>query len=835
MLDDDKNPLLQELARLQAQFDAVMACETAGAPLDMAALRALYEQFQQFAGKVTRSVRRYDRILAHSDRRERKEYDALLAHTEELEARVAERTKALAIAKEEADAANRSKSEFLANMSHEIRTPMNAIMGLGQLAMMTDLSPKQADYLTKINRSAETLLAIINDILDFSKIEAGKLDMEAIPFSLDEVLDHISNLVAFKANEKGLEFLIAVDPTLPQQLIGDPLRLGQVLINLTNNALKFTETGEIVVQVGCRSRRPDQVTLNFSVRDSGIGMAPEQCSKLFRAFSQADGSTTRKYGGTGLGLTISKRLVEMMGGEIGVDSAVGVGSTFHFTANFGLVDGQAEGAAVALPDDLGDLRLLMVDDNRTACEVISSCVRNCGIDCRWVSCGEEVLVAVAEAEAAGEPYDLLLIDWQMKGMDGVELARRMVEQPLKAPPRMIALAAYGQEITSDGESLPLAAMMTKPLTHRALVEAVMRAFGRGEAAQAQGHETLAVDDKVRGAHLLLVDDNEINQQVAKELLNKIGIQVSVAGNGREAIEAVKQTAFDGILMDLQMPVMGGLEATKILRQQRLFADKPIIAMTANVMAGDREACMAAGMNDHIGKPIEIEELLATLNRWVVAAQPQVMEASGDAAAGASHDEAADALPAALPGVDMALGLRRMAGDRQLYAKVLDKFCDSQADVVAQIEAALAAGDREGAVRIAHTLKGLAGNIGAVGLQEAALVLERTLRESGDALLPECYQHLEAQLSPLLDALHAVCLQRQVARPAAEASEVCQAQMQKDLSRLQTLLEEDDAEAVQQLRTIRANDPSLPLEPVERALAIYDFEAALSELQALLDR
>ncbi len=547
-------------------------------------------------------------------------------------------------AKQTAEDATRAKGDFLANMSHEIRTPMNAVIGMAHLALKTDLTRKQRDYLSKIQSSANALLGIINDILDFSKIEAGKLDMETVDFSLDEVLDNLANLVTVKAGEKeDLEVLFAIAADVPRQLVGDALRLGQVLINLSNNAVKFTDGGEIVVSTEMVEGDADRVTLKFSVSDTGIGMTEEQMAKLFQSFTQADTSTTRKYGGTGLGLTISKRLVEMMGGKIGVQSDPGRGTTFSFTAVFGR-GREKETSRPALPPDMHGLKVLVVDDNATSREIFREMLESFTFEVILAASGEEGL---AEVQSAGQshPFDLVIMDWKLPGMDGLESSRRIrAHSDPGRMPAIVLVTAYGrEEIMTKAAQAELDGFLLKPVSPSTLFDTIMQAFGREGSRKLQpGRRQIKAGEnlqQIRGAHVLLVEDNEINQQVAREILTGAGFKVSIANNGLEGVNLVKENVYDAVLMDVQMPVMDGYTATKEIRKweggmrnaeggmrnkidedsdfksqipnpksqienqasslQPLTSNIPIIAMTAHAMTGDYEKSLEAGMVDHV--------------------------------------------------------------------------------------------------------------------------------------------------------------------------------------------------------------------------------------------
>jgi two-component system sensor histidine kinase/response regulator len=629
-------------------------------------------------------------------------------------------------AKSIAEDAAKTKADFLANMSHEIRTPMNAVIGMAHLCLKTGLDAKQRDYVSKIHNAGTSLLGIINDILDFSKIEAGKLDMEHVPFDLDAVMGNLSTVVAQKVHDKGLELLFDISPDIPPVLIGDSLRIGQILTNLLSNSVKFTEKGEIRLLGEEIERTGDKIKLRFTVQDTGIGMTKEQAGKLFKAFSQADTSTTRKYGGTGLGLTISKRLVEMMGGDIWVESEPGKGSSFIFTGWFGVGDATKR---KIVPEKLTHLRVLVVDDNASAREVMADLLKVVDAETDLASSGEEAIGAIRQMDESA-PYDVVFMDWRMPGLDGIEAARRIkADGSLKNQPAIVIVTAFGrEEVRQESDEAGLDGFLVKPVNQSTLIDTLVEIFAP-EQRELTSSSSDGVSWDLSGLKVLLTEDNEINQQIAIELMEGVGVTVDVASNGRIAVEKMLACEgagpYDIILMDLQMPEMDGYQATAKLRSESRFNEVPIVAMTAHAMAEERDRCLAAGMNGHVTKPIDPDTLFRTLAGYH----------KGDAALVKKHGPAKPkeemTLPS-IPGINMAEGLKRVAGNGRLFISLLKSFAEQQAGADKGVRAALAAKDSELAKRAAHTVKGVAANLGIEALQKAASELERAIIDGDSA-------------------------------------------------------------------------------------------------------
>jgi PAS domain S-box-containing protein len=755
-------------------------------------------------------------------------------------------------AREAAEDAMRTKADFLANMSHEIRTPMNAILGMTYLVLKTRLNSMQKDYLGKIQQSGQHLLGIINDILDFSKIEAGKLAVEHIEFNLERVLENVSNLLAEKVATKGLELVVNIAQNVPVNLVGDPLRIGQILINYTNNAEKFTERGEITILVELREEEGEEVVLCFAVRDTGIGLNEEQRVRLFQGFSQADTSTTRKYGGTGLGLAISKSLAELMGGTVGVDSEPGRGSTFWFT-----IRAKRSGKKrrpLVLSHELVGCRVLVVDDNENARAVVRDVLQGMKLEVSEAASGFAAPEMCRYAITAGKPFQIVILDWQMSGMDGIETARRLRQEFGKECPHLLMMTAYGREEVMHGANeAGIENVFIKPVSPSLLFDTIVRTLD-GEQSEhgereAAGNNSLEHDHPglkaIMGARILLVEDNELNQQVATGILDMSSFQVDVASNGKEALDRIRKApferAYDLVLMDVQMPVMDGMEATRQLRGQGFTP--PIIALTANVMQGDRERYLEIGMNDYLAKPIEPDKLWKVLCRWIrprdnLGRQIVTTQEAAAAPSSASEDDVVDSL-VAIPGLDVEGGLRRVLNKVSLYRRLLEKFASDHADDPAKIRAAI--GDRTLFVRLSHTLKGVASNVGAVEVQAAAARLEARGKEAANEKMSDDEEALQPLIASL-EACHAPLIQRLCEvltraaagkSPAGGAAAVDLKRLPPIVQRLTTMLEDNDSEAGDLLQTeqeLLQQGLQGVFGDLKEAIEHFDFDKALEILR-----
>lgn len=642
-----------------------------------------------------------------------------------------------------AEAANLAKSDFLANMSHEIRTPINAIVGMANLALKTQLTDKQKRYIKVIDSSSQALLGVINDILDFSKIEANKLTIERIPFDLDEVLGTLADMFAYKAYDKGLEFIINLPANIPTMLIGDPLRLQQVLINLVSNAIKFTDDGEINVSCTLLDRNNDKVWLRIEVKDTGIGMTAEQSAKLFQAFTQADTSTTRKYGGTGLGLTISRRLVKLMQGDMGVSSSANQGSNFFIELVMPLQESQDQSHHQLLMGQLNGVRVLAVDDNTSTREMLKETLRSYSMDAYTCHSAEQALEVLKHAAAEQQPFQLMLIDWRLPGMDGLKLVERIKQKfPAEQQPKMIlATGYYAEELAEKARQVGTDDFITKPYTTATLARVMTGVmFGHRKKVHEEAPASM-LPEALQGAPLLVVEDNEINQHVAREMLTGHGFNVSIAENGEVAVAMVQEHQYALVLMDIQMPVMDGYQAAEQIRQFFSYQQLPILAMTANAMSGDAERSLAAGMQGHIPKPIDEVLLLSQIAKWAI---PGPYDKSQAAAEKAPEKNENRRYPQ-IRGINLEQALSRINHNVELYIKLLDHLVQSYRGSAVTVSEFISRGQHDDARRYFHSLKGAAANLGLLALADKAAHLEQAVVERDVGLIADQISGLEGLL------------------------------------------------------------------------------------------
>lgn len=738
-----------------------------------------------------------------------------------------ERFSQIETAKRAAEEATKTKSAFLANMSHEIRTPMNAIIGMTHLALSNAIDAKQKNYLNKIDTAAKNLLGIINDILDFSKIESGKMSFEEIPFNLEDVLENVSSLNILKIQNKGLELLFDMDAALPTLLLGDPLRIEQILTNLVSNAVKFTEKGEIKIQIKLIAKNATECVLEFDVSDTGIGLSQEQQQKLFQAFSQADSSTTRQYGGTGLGLTISKYLVEQMDGNIWVKSVYGEGSTFGFKIRLKLQEKQKEFLHIKnnhLP------KVLIVDDNDAAREILESMLRSLKFEVATASGGEEAIEMLQVAQREASPYELVLIDWMMPKLDGVDTIKMIKEDALLTPlPTFIMVTAYDKdEMMQKAKGLQIEGFITKPVTPSSLFDTIINSSHVIAPPKQEEYKNVSHTDAqtlLKGAYVLLVEDNALNQEFAMEVLEKIGILVDVASNGKEAYEMAKNINYDGILMDCQMPIMDGYEATKLIRQSSSYPDVPILALSANAMESDRKLSLESGMNDHVSKPIDVRVLFETMAKWITPQHKPSQQDTYESSAKAQNE-----LDFKISGLDLKNALERAGGDVAFLQKMLKRFAQTQGIWIEEIDKLLAQEQREDARRETHTLKGLAGNIGAMTLFNLTKEIEEKLKstdeQSAKLLIPLAKEELSSVIKNITDFFADTIEEKQEHHTLVGAQ---REELKHDIKNVVTLLDEYDAEALGGIEKIAPLLEDLGFAKEAQALLeainAYEFETA----------
>ena len=729
-------------------------------------------------------------------------------------------------ARDRAEAASRAKSEFVANMSHEIRTPMNAITGLARLLEEAPLERRERSYVNKIQLATQSLLGVVNDVLDFSKIEVGQLRLEQAPFKLEQLLAGTSVLVANSAWDKGVEPVFDISPTLPLEVIGDVMRLQQVLLNLLSNAIKFTERGEVVLSVRQTEASAARVTLEFTVRDTGIGITPEQQLHMFDAFSQGDSSTSRRYGGTGLGLAIARRLSDLMGGVISVQSALGAGSLFRFLCPFQLPPVPAQ---LEYPPELQGLDVLIVDDNASVRQSLAQAAQAMSWTTWTAASAAEALRTLRELDARGARLDLMVLDSAMPEVDGIGMLVEARSNARLALPKVIMMASErsSEDLLPLADSLQIDAVLPKPLTPQLLRTAALTALtGARQAASMANHTPLS--GRLAGMRVLLVEDNEINQEMARYILLHCGALVEVASNGEIAVDLLRDDArrFDAVLMDLQMPVMDGYHATETIRAMGLRA-LPIIAMTANAMQEDRKRALDAGVDAHVAKPIDVDELIATLTR-LAPLHPEL------AAAQQAAGPASDGRPSRLPGIDLDAALRRVAGNYAAFVGLLKRFENSQGDAVHEVRELMARNKRYAATQVLHRLKGVAANLGATDVARLSAQAETALAEGQESSAAALLLSLEQAMAVVTSAA------RELPSPVAAHSVDAKphANMPQALGDLLSLLKSSNMKA---LAAFKALSPALEqrcpdlLPTLAEAIETLDFATAESMVQEMLKR
>lgn len=708
--------------------------------------------------------------------------------------------------REAAEAASRAKSKFLAHMSHEIRTPINAVIGLSHLTLQTDLTARQQDYLEKISQSTQLLLGIINDLLDFSKVEAGMLKLEEVSFDLNEVLDNMAVIVSMGAGKKDLEIIFQHDSQLPGKMIGDPIRLGQVLTNLTTNAVKFTNEGEIIITTTLIYQNDKTTRVGFSVKDTGIGIHQEELDTIFQPFHQIDDSFSRRYEGSGLGLPISKQLVELMGGTLKAKSVFGKGSQFYFDTIFGLAEDGAESERFLFADDVRITQVLLVDDNTTARDVLRSMLEDFGLSVEATASGEHAIELVKQRiERSLTPYDLVLLDWNIQGLSGLETTSNIMAIPEmeKVPIILLTPSCKLQELKEAAQKIRSTTFLTKPVLQVHLFDAILEAVGHRKnttehSKRSTGRELREIN-AIAGKKILVVEDNPINRQVLSEILERFGMVVEAAENGLEAVELVKENLYDLVLMDIQMPELDGLEATRILRNYG-FSDLPIVAITAHAMTNDHEKSVEAGMNDHLSKPVDPKELATVLLQWIPADNTK-----NPALLTPENMGCNDTNPITLPEIeelDSSSGLLFSGDSPELYLKLLKEFVKIHSNDASSLRTLYAAGKKTESVRLAHSIKGAAASLGAKALSEASYALELQLQREDPKKIEESFAHFKEKLQRLCHNLNNYFAES-VSKPGKEtirqaASAISPEVILEQFDNLAVLLVEGNSRAVSAL-------------------------------------
>ncbi|MCP4753698.1 MAG: response regulator [Proteobacteria bacterium] len=814
------------------------------------------EKWIDVAGGLTELNDRPTGILSFIDITEKKKAEKdLQTINRELEQRVEERTLELKRtnielleAKETADAATLAKSNFLANMSHEIRTPMNGVIVAADLALSEKVSPKVKHFIKIIQTSGYSLMGVINDILDFSKVEAGKLDLEARPFLLNEVLDDAVAMFVNKAGDKEIELLLDIDPVIPNALVGDQLRIRQILTNLLSNAFKFTKKSGIITvgikEAGTQPTRQDQVRLNFYVKDTGVGLTKDQQSRLFQPFTQADTSTTRQYGGTGLGLSICKRLTDMMDGKIWVESEPEKGSTFQFTLLLKKQPLEKEPTLV-VPQDLQNLTILVVDDNGESRRLLSRQLQHLGFQAESASSARQAVDVLRTDHERERPFDLILMDWKMPEMDGIEAVRR-IRRDLNLNTPIVLMSVFGLETEPiNAQEEKIDGLLSKPVGFWSLFYTVLDVFGQAEPyGRKTGINipayTSLYKNHVRGMRILVAEDNPTNQDIALAILENVGISVQIANNGREAVTAVQDTPFDAVLMDIQMPEMDGYEATRIIRNDPNLASLPIIAMTAHAMKGDQEKCLQAGMNDYISKPINQDKLFQILSKNVKYESLPISFREIRTRTQRNLTDVSHALPANLPGIAVKNALNELDINDDTYKRILLVFYNNSKNVMQSIQEAFDKKEWHSLWDLAHNIKGSAANIGADKVETTAYALEIGGRNAsnipdGDVPGQKMVDALKKDLDQVFESIQS--LSEQLENHSEKASEEITdpTRLSYAVKHLARALELADPEETNiHLKTVRKHLDSTDIQAIEDKIDNYDFDDALEILKAVAE-